>query len=167
MREMSRLESLLYRLEAQVACLDWAFREIAELRGIVFELGLGHGRTHDHLRRHLPDREIYVFDREVDCYPDCEPDPAHMILGELKDTLPQAARRFAGQVAFVHSDVGSYGEADNAAMSALVSKELPPALMLGALILSDKPLDIAGGLRLPLPAGVRAERYFIYRYCAA
>jgi hypothetical protein len=167
MREMSRLESLLHRLQAQAACLDWTFREIEDLPGIIFELGLGHGRTHDHLRRHLPGREIYVFDREVDCYPDCEPDPARMILGELAETLPQAATRFAGQVAFVHSDVGSYDTAKNAAMSELVSRELPSALKRRALILSDLPLVIADTQRLPLPAGVLAERYFIYRYRTA
>jgi S-adenosyl-L-methionine methyltransferase len=163
MREISRLESLLTRLQAQAACLDWAFREIAGKPGIVFELGLGHGRTHDHLRRHLPDREIHVFDREVDCYPDCEPDPDRMFLGELAETLPRAAARFAGKVAFVHSDVGSYDDARNAAMSALVSNELPPALAPDALIVSDLPLSIAGSRRLQLPSGVRAERYFIYR----
>jgi hypothetical protein len=166
MREMSRLQSLFTRLQAQIASLDWAFREIAERPGIVFELGLGHGRTHDHLRRHLPDREIYVFDREVDCYPDCEPDAAHMLLGELAETLPEAALRSARQVTFVHSDVGSYDEAHNDAMRALLSELLVPALAPGALILSDLPLSIEGALRLPLPAGVREARYFIYRAAA-
>jgi hypothetical protein len=164
MREMSRLESLLYRLQAQAACLDWAFREIEDSPGLVFEIGLGHGRAYDHLRRHLPRREIYVFDREVDCYPDCEPDPDRMILGEFADTLPQAAKRFAGRVAFVHSDAGSYDAAKSAATGELIGRVLPPALMPGALVLSDLPLAIADAQRLPLPRGVRAERYFIYRY---
>jgi hypothetical protein len=166
MREMSRLESLLTRLQAQAACLDWAFRQIAGKTGVVFELGLGHGRTHDHLRRHLANREIYVFDREVDCYPDCAPDPDHMILGDLAETLPRAARHFAGQVAFVHSDVGSYGRDHNVMMGALVSRALPLALAPGALILSDLPLLIEGATQLALPPEVRGDRYFIYRAAA-
>jgi hypothetical protein len=166
MREMSRLESLLTRLQAQAACLDWAFREIVGKAGIVFELGLGHGRTHDHLRRHLPGRDIYVFDREVDCYPDCAPDSDHMILGDLAETLPRAARRFARQVAFVHSDIGSYGPDHNIMMSALVSCALPLALAPAALILSDLPLMIEDATQLDLPPGVRGDRYFIYRAAA-
>lgn len=166
MREMSRLESLLTRLQAQAACLEWAFGEIAGKAGIVFELGLGHGRTHDHLRRHLPGRDIYVFDREVDCYPECAPDPNHMILGELEETLPRASQRFAHQVAFVHSDVGSYDEDRNAAIRMLVSRALPLALAPAALILSDLPLMLEGAMQLALPPGVRGDRYFIYRAAA-
>jgi len=151
---------------AQVACLAWAFREIVGKPGIVFELGLGHGRTFHHLRQHLPDRDIYVFDREVDCYPDCTPAPARIVLGELAHTLPQAARRFAGQVVLAHSDLGSYAPEHNAAMADLVSAHLAPALVQGALILSDLPLNVPGTERLPLPAGAREDRYCIYRRAA-
>ena len=61
MQTLTRLEKLLFRLEAQRLCLEWAFGEIAGMPGIVFEMGLGHGRTYDHLRTHLPKREIYVL----------------------------------------------------------------------------------------------------------
>lgn len=161
---ISRLEKLYFRLEAQTACLAWAFREIEGLPGVVFELGLGHGRTFDHLRKNLPGREIFVFDRQVESYPDCTPDAAHIVLGELSLTLPQAARRFNGEVALAHSDVGSFSAEHNAAMSATVTSHLPPALADGALILSDLPLSIASATRLPLPAGAREDRYFIYRF---
>ena len=73
MSELSRLDKLFYRVEAQHACLSWAFEQIADPPGVVFEMGLGHGRTYDHLRINLPDRDIYVFDREIDCIPDCRP----------------------------------------------------------------------------------------------
>jgi len=160
----SRLEKLLHRMEAQVACLAWAFREIAGRPGIVFELGLGHGRTFHHLRQYLPGRDIYVFDRAVDSYPDCTPSPERMIVGELAHTLPEAARRFAGQVVLAHSDVGSFSQQHNADMAALVSAKLVPALANDALVLSDLPLDIPGATRLPLPVGAREDRYYIYRH---
>jgi len=163
-QRISRLEKLLFRMEAQVACLAWAFREIAGKPGIVFEMGLGHGRTFNHLRQYLPDRDIYVFDREVDSYPDCTPAPERMIVGEIARTLPEAAQRFAGQVVLAHSDIGSFSQEHNAAMMSLVSAHLAPALAEGALILSDLPLIVPGATRLPLPEGAREDRYYIYRY---
>ena len=167
MSRISRLEKLLFRLEAQHACLDWAFREIDGRPGVVFELGLGHGRTFDHLRRHLPDREIYVFDREVDSYPDCTPHPSRLILGDLSVTLPRLAQQFAGQVVLAHSDVGSFEAEHNQMMSALVSRHLPQALAPNAIILSDLPLAIGGTIALPLPKGAREDRYYFYRFGVA
>jgi hypothetical protein len=162
----SRLEKLLFRLEAQHACLAWAFEEIAAKPGIVFELGLGHGRTYDHLRKNLPGRQIIVFERKVDSYPDCTPPESHTILGEIGDTLPEAAWRFKGQVVLAHSDIGSFQAEHNARMSGIVSKNLAPALAKGALILSDLPLSVPDTERLPLPPGAREDRYYIYRYAA-
>ena len=163
-KPISRLEKLYFRLQSQHACLAWAFDDIASRTGLVFELGLGHGRTFHHLRQYLPEREIYVFDREVDSYSDCTPDPKYMLTGDLSETLPAAAQRFRGQVALAHSDVGSFSHDHNASMSGLVSSLLPPALADGALVLSDLPLNIPGTTRLPLPAGAREDRYYIYRY---
>jgi hypothetical protein len=167
MTRISRLEKLLYRLEAQHACLAWAFKQIEQRPGIVFELGLGLGRSFDHLRRHLPEREIYVFERQPHSYPDCTPDPAHLVLGELAVTLPEAARRFAGEVVLAHSDVGSFEAEHNRATSDLVGRHLPQALAPGAIVLSDLPLSMAGAVRLPLPAGAREDRYYVYRFAAA
>ncbi|WP_119392902.1 class I SAM-dependent methyltransferase [Taklimakanibacter lacteus] len=161
--EPTRLERLLFRLEAQHICLNWAVEQIRNRPGPVFELGLGHGRTFDHLRRHLPDRDIFVFDREIDCFADCTPDETHLILGKLSDTLPQARHRFAGQVVLVNSDVGTYDEAYNAEVAALVSQNLPALLAPGAIVLSDLPLNLPEAWRLPLPAAVRSERYYMYR----
>lgn len=162
-QEPTRLERLLYRLEAQHRCLNWAFGEIRNRPGPVFELGLGHGRTYDHMRRNLPGRDIFVFDREVDCFPDCTPDAEHLILGKLSDTLAEARYRFAGQAVLVNSDVGTYDEALNAEMAKVVSEALPALLARGAIVLSDLPLVLPGAEALPLPAEVRSERYFMYR----
>ncbi len=161
---LTRLEKLLYRLEAQHACLEFAFKDIAEKPGPVFEIGLGHGRTFHHLRHHLPGREIFVFERQVDSYPDCTPDADHIFLGDIGTTLPAAAERFRGQVVLAHSDVGTFESSHNQAMSRLVSGALAPALVPGALILSDLPLDVPGTAALPLPAKAKEGRYFMYRY---
>ena len=160
----SRLEKLYYRIEAQHTCLAWAFEQIGGHPGIVFELGLGLGRTFDHLRRYLPDREIYVFDRKIGSYPECTPDPTQMIIGDLSETLPLAAARFKDKVILANSDVGSFSRESNSAVSGIVSAGLAPALADGALILSDLPLSVPDTTRLPLPPGAREDCYYIYRF---
>ncbi|MFI5017069.1 MAG: class I SAM-dependent methyltransferase, partial [Dongiales bacterium] len=96
---MSRLDSMIRRLMIQRASLDWAMAQVAGLKGPVLEFGLGNGRSYDHLREHLPNRDIFVFDRHVAAHPDCIPPADRMILGDFKETAPAAAQRFAGQVA--------------------------------------------------------------------
>ncbi len=160
---ITRLEKLLYRLQSQHACLNWAFGEIEGVPGIVFELGLGLGRTFNHLSAHLPQREIYVFERQVHSYPDCTPEDDQLVIGDLAETLPMMAARHAGKVCLVNSDVGSFDKAQNAAMAGLVSGAVGPALAPGALILSDLPLDIPGTRALALPAGAHEGRFYLYR----
>lgn len=72
---MSRLESMRRRLSAQIDGLNWATNQIADIKGDVLELGLGNGRTFDHLRQQLPDRRIWVIDREMNAHPSCVPPP--------------------------------------------------------------------------------------------
>lgn len=161
--KLTRLDRLRLRLEAQNACLGWAFEAIAGKPGIVLELGLGHGRTYDHLRTHLPNRDIYIFDREIDCFDDCIPPKDRMFLGNIDETLKEAAGRFPNAAVLVHSDMGSYKEAHNAAMSALLGRLLPPVLAPAAIVVSDLPLDMAGVHPVPLPPGAQEGRYFLYR----
>ncbi len=163
---MSRLDSAIRRLQAQRACLDHACAAIADRPGPVFELGLGNGRTYDHLRARLgdPDRwPIYVFERKVAAHPDCIPPDERLYLGDFHDTLPRAAADFRGQVVLAHADMGS-GDADaNARLAGFVSQALAPALAPGGLVLSDQPLAMPHAETLPLPEGVAEGRYHLYR----
>src|SRR5713101_3249826 len=104
---MSRLDSFIRRLEAQRACLDRAAELIGGLDGVVLELGLGNGRTYDHLRALFPHREIYVCERRVAAHPDCVPPPERLILGDMRVTLTAARDRLGGRVALAHLDVGT------------------------------------------------------------
>src|SRR5689334_14758543 len=101
--QMSRLDSFIRRLTAQRACLDEAVRLTANLPGNVLELGLGNGRTYDHLRCALRGRDIYVFDRRVAAHPDCIPSPDRLFLGDFLETLPSAARLLGTDTALVHA----------------------------------------------------------------
>ena len=159
---LTRLEKTLYRLEAQHACLKWAFEQISGHSGVVFEIGLGLGRTFNHMRHHLPDRDIYAFERKVNAYPDCMPVEDHLIMGEIEETLPKAAERFKGQVILGHSDIGSFDRESNRAIAGIISRNLPPALAPGAIVMSDLPLDMEGFEALPLPSGAREDRYYLY-----
>lgn len=160
---MSRLDSAIRRLEAQRACLDHAAQLIAAVKGPVVELGLGNGRSFDHLRQLLPGREIFAFDRQVDAHPDCIPDARHLVLGDFADTLPTALQRIGAKAALVHADTGT-GEADrNAKLAAWLAPRLLALTAPGGVILSDQELLGIAAKALPLPGGVAPGRYFLYR----
>ena len=165
MSKLTRLDRLLFRLEAQRICLHWAFDQIAGIPGVVFEMGLGHGRTYDHLRTHLPDREIYVLDREIDSFDDCVPPDDRFLMGDIADTLAEVGRgRFSGKVILAHADLGSYTEEHNFAMIAKLNGNLPSVLAPRAIVISDLPLELAGVRRLPLPLELaRTAIFFIAR----
>ena len=152
-------------MQAQRDCLNAAAGLIAAVPGAVFDLGLGNGRTFDHLRETLPDRKVFVFDRVVNANPKSTPDADHLFLGEVIDQLTAQQDRFAGGVALVHSDLGT-GTAEDAPLTAALIPLLHPLLAPGAVLVANNPFPDAGWDALPLPDGVPAERYFMYRVAA-
>lgn len=160
---MSRLESFIRRLEAQRLCLDWAAREIAARPGAVLELGLGNGRTYDHLLSRLgAGRPIYAFDRALAAHPGSVPPPGRLVLGELRETLPAFAAR-GEAVALVHADLGSGDLAATAALAAWLGQALAGLLAADGLVLSDQRLSDPRLAAIDPPAGVPGDRYFVYR----
>ncbi|XDA97664.1 class I SAM-dependent methyltransferase [Sulfitobacter sp. LCG007] len=157
---MSRLESFRRRLTAQIEGLNWAADAIAGIEGDVLELGLGNGRTYDHLREHLPDRRIWVIDRQMQAHPDCIPPKRDFLQGEADDILADLARG-PHRMALAHYDFG-HGEpevdrAEGARLAPLIAAVMVP----GGLIVSQQPM---GGLpRIAGPGKTETERYFFYR----
>jgi len=160
---MSRLDSAIRRLQAQRACLERGIAMIASLDGPVVELGLGNGRSYDHLRARLPGREIYVLDRQIAAHPDCVPDDDHMILGDFRDTLPSVGARIGAPAALVHCDIGSGVAENDRALAAFVADTLPSLLAPGAIVISDQPLPSPRLKNFDPPAGVAPGRYHLYR----
>lgn len=166
---MSRLDSFIRRLEAQRACLDWAVDAVRTLAGPVLEIGLGNGRTFDHLREKIgASRGIFALDRQLAAHPASVPDEPHLILGELRDTLPALARRLGPVVALVHADTGSGDAAASQAQARWMAGPLDALLAPGGIVLSDQNMsdgaEAPQGWRLErLPPGVPAGRYFVYR----
>ncbi|MDH5750046.1 MAG: class I SAM-dependent methyltransferase [Rhodospirillales bacterium] len=160
---MSRLDSFIRRMCAQRDCLNMAASMIEAVSGPVLELGLGNGRTFDHLRSILPNREIFVFDRQVAAHPDCVPDDKHLILGDIFETLPAALTSIGAPVALAHTDIGTGDAESNAKIASFLAQTLPGLMAADGIILSDQDLAPPGWTLQPLPDGVQPGRYYIYR----
>jgi hypothetical protein len=160
---MSRLDSFIRRLEAQRACLNLAARLVGGLDGPVLELGLGNGRTYDHLRELLPGRDIFVCERQIAAHPECIPPAAFVLLGDMRQTLPAARGRFEGLVALAHLDPGTGDAVASRALAAELIPLIAPLLRPQAVLVSEPPADFAGLVPLPLPPGVASGRYHLYR----
>jgi S-adenosylmethionine-dependent methyltransferase len=160
---VSRLDSFIRRLEAQRACLEMAIDMVADLDGDVLELGLGNGRTYDHLRKLFPDRKIYVCERTVAAHPDCIPPAGLLLLGDLRETLPAAHSRLANRVVLAHLDAGNGDTPASTALADCITPFIVPLLRLDGVLVSE-PTVIADELSpLPLPFGVEPGRYNLYR----
>jgi S-adenosyl-L-methionine methyltransferase len=164
---MSRLDSFIRRLEAQRACLDHAAALIAGLDGAVLELGLGNGRTYDHLRelfqsQNRPWRDIYVCERLVAAHPDCIPPADRLLLGDMFATLP-AAGHLIGRVALAHFDAGTGDAAANRDLAAGLRPLIVPLLRGGGILATQQEMICPELAELPLPDGVADGRYNLYR----
>lgn len=159
----SRLVSFIHRITSQRACLNFAHYLVRDIPGPVLELGLGNGRTYDHLQLLFPDREIFVFEKKIAAHPDCIPDEAHVILGDFRETMPTALDRIGEPAAFIHGDFGSANRDKTAALAAWLGPQLLPLAAPGAIIATDQHLEVEGLTRLAPPNGVDEDRYFMYQ----
>ncbi len=160
---MSRLDSVIARLKAQRVCLGVAAEMISDLPGHVLELGLGNGRTYDHIRELLPERKVYVFDRRIAAHPDNVPPEELTFLGEMSETLPRAAIELGAKAALVHADIGGSAQATSDRNAAMIAPLLPPLIRGGGLVVVDQELRSPELETLTLPDGVPERRYFMYR----
>ncbi len=160
---MSRLDAFIRRLTAQRACLDLAAEMLADLPGPVLEVGLGNGRTYDHLRALFAGRDIYVFERKVAAHPSCTPDDDHLFLGDIHYTVPGALNRMGAPAALAHADIGSGDKVADTATGAFLGAVLAPLMAPGGIIISDQDMALTGHEKLPLPEGIEPGRYYMYR----
>jgi len=159
---MSRLDSFIRRLEAQRACINAALSliEARDLSGPILELGLGNGRTYNHLREKAVGREIFVFDRQLAAHPYSMPPADHFFMGDLFETLPLAAQRL-DKAALAHIDIGSGDDAANKLLTRQIAPLIAAMLSPGGIVLSDQPLACSAFDRLSLPETVPEGRYYM------
>lgn len=160
---MSRLDSFIARMTSQRACLNFAVAETAHLTGPVFELGLGNGRTYDHMREIMDARDIFVFERAVASHPDSTPPDDRLILGDVRETLPAAVTRFGANASLVHADLGGHSPKKNDEFARFVSPLIEPLLASGGLMVASDRMYFDSLSEVSLPEGAIPDRCFIYR----
>ncbi len=160
---MSRLDSFIARMQAQRDCLNFLKPAVDAQPGPILEVGLGNGRTYDHLRDLFPGRDIYVFERKVAAHPDCIPPADRLFLGEARDSLRHAAHQLGPTAALIHTDLGTGDHAANMAMGLWLGPALDALAARGGYILANQALDVARWQRQPEPPGVPKDRYFLYK----
>lgn len=163
MSERSNLEEMIERFVTQKACLDKAIALIRDVPGPALELGLGKGRTFDHLRTHGGGREIFVFDRGVYAVPSLRPDHDHFIEGDFLKTLPHAHERIGEPAALVHADMGSDDPVRDAELAAELAPLIDALARAGAVVLSDREMEAPRWTPLPLPDDAGDWPYFMWR----
>lgn len=157
---MSRLESFLRRLTAQRDGLNWAASQITGVAGDALELGLGNGRSYDHMRATITGRRIWVIDRALNCHPSCTPPAEDFLEGDARDMLCRLFDQNT-RLAIAHYDFGigvrdlDVGEAT--ALSPFIARVMAP----GGVVMSSQPL--VGFFRVDGPQDISPDRYWFYR----
>lgn len=131
MTPTNRLEQMIRRLTSQRNCLAFAAEMVVDLPGPVLEFGLGKGRTYDFMRARLPEREIYVFERDVHCRPEYVPADGYLLLGDVRDTVPAALAQIGEPAALAHFDIGTHDFAADAPLTDWLTLAVTPLIRTG------------------------------------
>ena len=123
-------------------------------------MGLGNGRTYDHLRQELPNRRIWVIDRVLQPHPSCVPPQENFLQGEADAMLAELAQRGV-QMALAHYDFGFGVKDKDVEEGARLSPLIAPLMVPGGLIVSQQPLT--GFTQVSGPDTIDPERYLFYR----
>lgn len=161
---MSRLDIFINRMVSQRACLNHAATLTTNMKGPVFELGLGNGRTYHHMVEIMPGRDIFVFERAVASNPDSTPPDDRLMLGDVHDTLPAALARFGPTASLIHADLGGHDLAKNDAFARAISPLVEPLLAKGGLMVSSDRMYFENLKEMALPDDAVPGRCFIYGY---
>ncbi|NOC84504.1 class I SAM-dependent methyltransferase [Ruegeria sp. HKCCD6428] len=156
---MSRLDSMLRRLTAQRDGLNWAAERISGQPGDVLDMGLGNGRTYDHLREILPERRIWVMDRVLQCHPDSTPPAEDFLQGEAEPMLLRLAAD-GHRIALAHYDFGRGIKHEDVAEAERLSPLIAKVMQPGGLLISGQPL--AGFAQIQGPKTIAPDRYLFY-----
>jgi hypothetical protein len=151
---------MLRRFAAQRDGLNWAAGQTADLVGDALDLGLGNGRTYDHMRETMPERRIWVIDRVLQCHPSCTPPDADLLLGEAEPMLEKLVG-IGAKVVMAHYDFGFGIKEKDVAEAARLSPLIAQVMQPGGLIVSGQPL--VGFEQITGPASIAADRYLFYR----
>jgi hypothetical protein len=158
---MSRLDSFIARMQAQRDCLNFLKPAIDAVPGPILEVGLGNGRTYDHLRELFPRRDIFVFERKV-----AGPSRLHPRLTTgCSSAMPtgrsmKPPERLGATAALIHTDLGTGDHQANVEMGKWLGPALDRLAVSGGYVLANQTLDVARWQRLPEPPAFRRTGTF-------
>jgi len=158
---MSRLDSFIRRLSAQRDILNHVESDLdLPEGGPVMEIGLGNGRTFNHLRELFPDRRIVAFDRAMGAHASSVPKEGDLVIGEIDQT----AKAWIGTgAALVHADIGTGYDEKDAVTLTWLPQIVAGMLAEGGIAVSGLPLQEKSLNPLPVPPSVPRDRYYLYR----
>ena len=136
--------------------MDWSAKNIHKQRGVVLEFGLGNGRTCDHMRKLLPQRDIAA-------HPDCIPHPAFQFIGDFRDSIPRAIEQLGRSAALAHLDIGTGQKNTSLALASKITPCIEKLLCVNAIVVSDQEVERWRSYKLQLPAGISENRIHLYR----
>ncbi|MEM8663133.1 MAG: class I SAM-dependent methyltransferase [Pseudomonadota bacterium] len=160
---MSRLDSFLRRMNAQRILLGRAAELVSGIDGPIIDLGIGNGRTFDHLCALFPERAVFAFDEFVHSAVGVLPPAERMVIGNIRDTLPFALPRLGDRAALIHNDLGSADAVGNAVVAAWLAPAIEAVARPDALVVTSFPLPFSSSVSLPLPDGIAPGRYHLIR----
>ena len=163
---MTRLERFIARMQAQKALLDRVCAELKApdgLPGPVIELGLGNGRTYDHLRARLPDRRILVFERDPQPNERSRPPETDLHVGEIERTGALFAAASPHCAALVHADLGDGTRAGNSRLERWLPALCYALARADGWVVTSTRLDHEGLVLEPSGVDFDASSYVVYR----
>jgi len=156
---VSRLESFRRRITAQIDGLNWALEQTSTLEGDVLELGLGNGRTYDHIRENT-ERRVWVVDRLLQCHPSCVPPEEDFLQGEATEALTRL-RTGGHKIVLAHYDLGHGDKAHDVQESLDMSRQIRAVMAPGGLVMSQQPME--GMQQVAGPASIPKDRYYFFK----
>jgi hypothetical protein len=137
---MSRLDDLVRRMQTQRAVLNLAIDRVksAGLDGSIVELGLGSGRTFDHLRENFPGRTLVTFDWQMEATKDCFPEKNQFIKGEILKTFPKFAQGKNSTCCLLHIDIGTRDRQRDRELYSSLCESIVSILCENGLLVSDR-----------------------------
>ncbi len=160
---MSRLDSAIRRLQSQKLCIERASQLTVGMPGVILEIGLGNGRTYDHLKEIFPNREIYVFERKIAAHPSCIPPAKYLYKGDFHETLYLFKKNISEPITLVHFDIGSGNEKESIMRGETLSNILFNIITESTIVIGDQKLNSKKYKQLELPKKIERDRYFMYR----
>lgn len=163
----TRLERFIARVVGQRSCIDAAAQRTRAMQGPVWEVGLGNGRTYDHLRDRFAGHDVIVFDRQVMAHPDCIPPDDMVRLGDFRTTIAAEVAQSAGSVVVIHADIGNGNVEESRALGRWLAPLFVRALATGGCLVGDQPMDDPALEPITLAdigaTDMPADTYFLYR----